>query len=313
MSRSKSWRKIPRHKTPKWVKRYIPGCKAGVSNEVNRNTLYVKGRYYTYKIVAAFNDDGGIGVRIYRRKRSKKTKMHKLIKKKPSYKKEREMKIKRAIKRAIATLTILAILAVAGYFLYPAFQSGEIQSSFQSVGENIGGWWNESGNYSPPATLSKPEINISELEKQIHDLINEEREKRGLPALAWNDKLNIIARKHSQDMANRNYFAHSDPEGHDFSYRYRQEGFNCEVRVGNYIYMGAENIFQNNLYSSVTYYGGVPSYDWNTQEEIAESTVQGWMNSPGHRQNILTAYWESEGIGVAISDDDKVYITEDFC
>jgi len=50
--------------------------------------------------------------------------MHKPIKKKPSYKKERETKIKRAIKRAIATLTILAILAVAGYFLYPAFQSG---------------------------------------------------------------------------------------------------------------------------------------------------------------------------------------------
>ena len=124
--------------------------------------------------------------------------MHKPIKKKPSYKKEREMKIKRAIKRAIATLTILAILAVAGYFLYPAFQSGEIQSSFQSVGENISSWWNESGNYLPPATLSKPEINIPELEKQIHDLINGEREKRGLPALAWNDKLNIIARKHSK-------------------------------------------------------------------------------------------------------------------
>ncbi len=216
------------------------------------------------------------------------------------------MKIKKAI-------IALAILAVAGYFLYPAFQSDGMQSSFQSVEGDISSWWNETGNYSPSVTSSKPEINIPELEKQIHDLINEERGKRGLSALAWNDKLNIIARKHSQDMANRNYFAHSDPEGHDFSYRYQQEGFNCEVRVGNYIYQGAENIFQNNLYSSVTYYGEIPSYDWNSQDEIAESTVQGWMNSPGHRQNILTAYWKSEGIGVAISDDDKVYITEDFC
>lgn len=216
------------------------------------------------------------------------------------------MKIKKAI-------IALAILAVAGYFLYPAFQSDGMQSSFQSVEGDISSWWNETGNYSPSVTSSKPEINIQELEKQIHDLINEEREKRGLSALAWNDKLSVIARKHSQDMANRNYFAHSDPEGHDFSYRYQQEGFNCDVRVGNYIYMGAENIFQNNLYSSVTYYGGIPSYDWNSQDEIAESTVQGWMNSPGHRQNILTAYWKSEGIGVAISDDDKVYITEDFC
>ena len=77
--------------------------------------------------------------------------------------------------------------------------------------------------------------------------------------------------------------------------------------------MGAENIFQNNLYNSITYYGGVPSYDWNTQEEIAESTVQGGMNSSGHRRNILTEYWKSECIGVVISNDDKIYITENFC
>lgn len=214
------------------------------------------------------------------------------------------------IKKAVITLIILAVV---GYFLYPVFQSGEIQSSFQSVEGDISSWWNETGNYSPSVTSSKTEINIPELEKQIHDLINEERGKRGLTALAWNDKLSVIARKHGQDMANRNYFAHSDPEGHDFSYRYQQEGFNCEVHVGNYIYMGAENIFQNNLYDSITYCGGIPTYDWNSQEEIAESTVQGWMNSPGHRQNILTAYWKREGIGVAISRDDKVYITEDFC
>ena len=88
MSKSKGWRRIPRHKTPKWVKRYIPRCKAGVTNEEDMNTLYVKGRYYTYKIVAVVNDEeGGIGARVYRRKRSKKTKIRKPIKKekKPSY------------------------------------------------------------------------------------------------------------------------------------------------------------------------------------------------------------------------------------
>lgn len=81
----------------------------------------------------------------------------------------------------------------------------------------------------------------------------------------------------------------------------------------NYIYNGAENIFQNNSYSSVTYYGGIPPppYDWNTQDEIEKSTVQCWMYSPRHRQNILAAYWKSESIG--ISKEDKVYITEDFC
>jgi uncharacterized protein YkwD len=70
---------------------------------------------------------------------------------------------------------------------------------------------------------------------------------------------------------------------------------------------------QNNLYDSVTYYNGIPRYAWNTQEEIAQSTVDGWMTSPGHRQNILTSTYNREGIGVAIDSDNKVYITEDFC
>jgi hypothetical protein len=61
----------------------------------------------------------------------------------------------------------------------------------------------------------------------------------------------------------------------------------------------------------VTYYNSIPKYNWNSQDEIAQSTVQGWMNSPGHHDNILRSTWDTEGIGVAISGD-KVYITEDF-
>jgi uncharacterized protein YkwD len=37
------------------------------------------------------------------------------------------------------------------------------------------------------------------------------------------------------------------------------------------------------------------------------------MNSRGHRKNILFSHWRSEGIGVAIAPDGKVYITQNFC
>jgi uncharacterized protein YkwD len=40
--------------------------------------------------------------------------------------------------------------------------------------------------------------------------------------------------------------------------------------------------------------------------EIAQSTVSGWMESPGHRENILTSTYDSEGIGITVSSDDKV-------
>jgi len=160
---------------------------------------------------------------------------------------------------------------------------------------------------------TRPALRIAQLEKEIHVLINKERKKHNLSALAWNDALSTIARKHSSDMAKRNYFSHFSPEGHDFSYRYKQAGYSCALRVDDRIYLGAENIFQNNLYDRIVYVNDVPNYEWNTMAHIAETTVQGWMNSPGHRKNILTPEWKSEGIGVAVSPDDKVYITQNFC
>jgi len=74
----------------------------------------------------------------------------------------------------------------------------------------------------------------------------------------------------------------------------------------------AENIFQNWTYDSITYVNLIPIHDWNTDEDIAQQTVDGWMNSPGHRENILSEF-HSEGIGVAVAADDKVYITQNFC
>jgi uncharacterized protein YkwD len=164
-----------------------------------------------------------------------------------------------------------------------------------------------------PEHKSKPHVRIVELEKKIHALINRERQQHGLRPLAWDHALVVIARKHSRDMAKRKYFDHISPEGYDFSYRFRKEGYSCAVTVGNVIYTGAENIALNNLYDSVTTVNGEAFYDWNSPDKIAETTVKGWMNSPGHRKNILTPHWRNEGIGLVISPDDKVYITQNFC
>jgi uncharacterized protein YkwD len=160
---------------------------------------------------------------------------------------------------------------------------------------------------------TKPALRIAQLEREIHILINRERKKHHLSALVWNDALSAIARKHSSDMAKRNYFSHFSPEGHDFSYRYKQDGYSCALPAAGRIYLGAENIFQNNLYDQIVYVNDVAYYEWNSMVKIAETTVHGWMNSPKHRKNILTPCWQSEGIGVVISTDDKVYITQNFC
>ncbi len=164
-----------------------------------------------------------------------------------------------------------------------------------------------------PERKSKPVISIAKLEKTIHALINEERRQNGLSPIVWDNALAEIARQHSRDMAKRNYFDHYSPEGRDYLYRYQLAGYRCSVPEGRIIHMGAENLALNHLYDSVTTINGKAFYDWNPQDKLAETTVQGWMKSPGHRKNILTPYFRKEGIGVVVSPDDKVYITQNFC
>jgi PEGA domain/Stigma-specific protein, Stig1/Cysteine-rich secretory protein family len=76
----------------------------------------------------------------------------------------------------------------------------------------------------------------------------------------------------------------------------------------------AENLYATSRYSAILFMNGrAISYNWNTGEKIAQMTVTGWMNSTGHRENILDRNLQREGIGVAIGEDDLVYITEDLC
>jgi uncharacterized protein YkwD len=163
------------------------------------------------------------------------------------------------------------------------------------------------------AERNSPNLDLSALEKKIHTLVNEERKKQGLSGLKWNERLNRAARAHSADMASRNFFSHETPEKENFGDRYRRFRAECRLRVGSRVHMGGENISQDNLFESVTYRNGIPSYKWKTSDEIAESVVRRWMTSPNHRKNILAPHWKTEGIGVAVSGKGEVLVTQNFC
>ncbi len=157
-------------------------------------------------------------------------------------------------------------------------------------------------------------LSLPLLEIRVHELINRQRSENGLGTLQFDRALADIARNHSEDMATQGYFAHENPAGQDPTARGIAAGYSCRKNYGSYYTYGlAENLFQNNLYSSATYFSNrTTAYAWTSPEEIAQSSVAGWMNSSGHRENILTSSYEREGIGVAIASE-KVYITEDFC
>lgn len=156
--------------------------------------------------------------------------------------------------------------------------------------------------------------NAGELAAAIHRRINEVRRGQGLAALQWDPRLQEIALAHSRDMAERDYFDHVSPEGKDFSDRYRENGYFLTTRVGDTEYVGGENLFLGNVVDSYTYDRNtreVLSYSYFTLEGLADAAVQGWMDSPGHRENILTPFTR-EGIGVWVDEDGEVYITQNF-
>ena len=149
-------------------------------------------------------------------------------------------------------------------------------------------------------------LNSEDIEQLVHEKVNEERESRGLSVLSFDAELTEIARHHSEDMAQSDYFAHTSPDGEDMEDRYDMYNYNCRADInGNQYATGGENIFKQS-YSGITF----------TNEELATETVEGWMNSPRHRENMLKEYWNNEGIGVYIEEDGSrttVYVTQNFC
>jgi uncharacterized protein YkwD len=174
----------------------------------------------------------------------------------------------------------------------------------------------------PPAesyistTPGAPFIDHTALEARIHDLINAQREQNGNSELSYDSFLADIARGHSYDMALRNYFDHTDPDGKNAKARGDDSGYPCIRGYRNYYTDGiAENIYQGYRYNSYlpAPNGTIMAYKWSSLEDIANQAVTGWMNSEGHRKNILDDHFQQEGIGVAFSADNKIYVTENFC
>jgi uncharacterized protein YkwD len=152
----------------------------------------------------------------------------------------------------------------------------------------------------------KSPVGVKDLEHRVEVAVNTQRRSHGLSEVASNGKLAEVARAHSRDMARRGFFSHVNPEGRDARQRLRAASFECRHIV-------SENLYMTSLYSRVTITNGKKTYDWKTPERLAAEVVDGWMNSQGHRQNILTMGYTGAGVGIAIASDDNVYVTQVFC
>lgn len=120
-------------------------------------------------------------------------------------------------------------------------------------------------------------------EREMLNLINEERTKAGLQKVTSDVRIIPVARAHSKDMFMQRYFSHIDLEGRDAGDRMQNAGIRFTVAGENLAY----------------------APDLKTAHE-------GLMNSPGHRRNILDPSFGHIGIGIIETDNYGIMVTQDF-
>ncbi|NUR51188.1 MAG: sigma-70 family RNA polymerase sigma factor [Hamadaea sp.] len=138
---------------------------------------------------------------------------------------------------------------------------------------------------APASRTASPKSSPAKLspEKQMLALINAERAKAGCGAVVFNDKLAKAAEGHSADMAAQAYFSHTSLDGRTPWDR---------ARAAGYQYASAENIAAGNA--------------------TAKATMNQFMNSPGHKANILNCSHKAVGIGMAKGGPYRYYWTQLF-
>jgi uncharacterized protein YkwD len=110
-------------------------------------------------------------------------------------------------------------------------------------------------------------------------LVNSERRERGLRALKLNRRLSRAADGHADDMVRRDYFAHDSLSGASFVDRIRRTGYLSGPRA----WVVGENLA------------------WGSGDRSSPTAiVRAWMNSPGHRANILQRRFREVGIGLEV-------------
>ena len=129
----------------------------------------------------------------------------------------------------------------------------------------------------PGADSEAGQVSYAQLGRATLCLLNRERTSRGLKALRANKRLALAARRHADDMVRHSYFAHNSRSGAKFTSRIVKAGY---LR-GASDWLVAENL----AWGAGS--GSTPRW-----------IVRTWMNSPGHRANILTRRFRDLGTGV---------------
>ncbi len=121
----------------------------------------------------------------------------------------------------------------------------------------------------PPVSQPGNDAQLEAYEKKVAELVNKERVAAGLPPLKVNLKLSQVAEKKAEDMRDKKYFSHNSPT--------YGSPFDMMKKFGISYKTAGENIAKG--------------------QKTPEAVMKGWMNSSGHRANIMSTGFTEIGIG----------------
>jgi uncharacterized protein YkwD len=143
------------------------------------------------------------------------------------------------------------------------------------------------------AQTERPADHITTIQLRALELVNQSRQQHGLPPLMLEDKLSAAAQAHADDMFTRRYYDHDSPEGTTAHDRYIEAG-------GSRWRLVAENI---GLCTGCRPPRRVP---------VLNRLHQTWLDSPGHRENILRKGLTHFGFGMVVDEERRLYAVQTF-
>lgn len=147
----------------------------------------------------------------------------------------------------------------------------------------------------------------------VYNFTNDVRADESVDTVTWNNDLAAIARQHSQDMARHDYVGHTEPDGDTVNDRLDQHPNPCDG-YGDDRFEHGENAGSAYWQREFVQSGTGDLVYVSDETELAKALMRSWLNSPGHRKNIVADDWNYLGVGLAINQTSgKVYATQLFC
>lgn len=194
-----------------------------------------------------------------------------------------------AWKRLLNAVSLVVLLALAVFILLVlAVYIGPVD---RTTGPDIEGPQNTTGVPEVEAS-AHPEIDGRQLEMTIFEAVNEYRSAYGREPFVHSERVRLIARLHSKDMADRDFYAHQNPDGQGSEERH-EEYDACDSTNENIAYLTPHQV--------------------NKTDDVSAKFVEMWANSSGHNTSMLTTYDRVSAIGVYVTQKGEIYATQNFC